>query len=81
MTELRTPWPKSAACFCEVATVTEEGVKLWTMQSGFAQTYEFRAEDSACCAEFHPAHNHVLAVGFQSGFIRVFDVDKCAERF
>jgi len=62
--------------FQEVVTASRDGMlKVWSLSS-MTQTYEFAvAEDIPLVVAFHPAGRHLIAVGFQSGSMRVFDVD------
>lgn len=59
----------------ELATIAQDGtIKVWKLETG-KQAHEFVVtEDRATAVEFHPTA-HTLAVGFQSGALRVFDID------
>jgi len=62
--------------FQELATVSIDGtVKIWSLES-MAQTHEFCiAKDTPRVVEFHPSDKHLVAVGFESGTLRIFDID------
>jgi len=62
--------------FLELATVSDDGtLKVWSLAT-MTQTHEFSIEDDKpMCLEFHPGPRHLVAVGFKSGTLRLFDVD------
>jgi len=60
----------------EVVTSSHDGtLKVWSLTT-MSQTYEFTIpEDVPLAVAFHPVGRHLIAVGFRSGCMRVFDVD------
>eukprot|EP00930_Biecheleria_cincta_P048383 TRINITY_DN33708_c0_g1_i1.p1 TRINITY_DN33708_c0_g1~~TRINITY_DN33708_c0_g1_i1.p1 ORF type:complete len:1428 (+),score=197.79 TRINITY_DN33708_c0_g1_i1:369-4286(+) len=62
--------------FSELATVCCDGMlKVWALPS-MSQTYEFTvSEDQPQAVAFHPGDRHLIAVGFVSGTVRIFDAD------
>lgn len=62
--------------FEELVTICQDGtVKIWSLAT-MKQTYEFAVEDDVpTVCEFHPGNKHLVAVGFESGALRIFDVD------
>lgn len=58
----------------ESLSVGEDGtIRLWDNMSG-TQKFEFNSpEDQPLCGSYHPTE-HVIACGFRSGAIRLFDV-------
>jgi hypothetical protein len=60
----------------EVATVgCDRTIRIWDVVSG-QQKFEFTStNDQPLCSAFHPLGLHVVACGFESGSLRVFDVD------
>jgi WD40 repeat protein len=76
------PSPERMHC----ATASFDGsVRIWDASSG-KQAHEFRVlEDTPSCLYYAPyrdvgarEHRHHLAVGFSSGFVRIFDVPSAA---
>ena len=57
-----------------MATVSEDkSIKIWEGAS-LNQLYDFRAPgESPCVVQFHPV-KELLACGFESGCVRVFDI-------
>eukprot|EP00931_Biecheleriopsis_adriatica_P023996 TRINITY_DN15043_c0_g1_i2.p1 TRINITY_DN15043_c0_g1~~TRINITY_DN15043_c0_g1_i2.p1 ORF type:complete len:1968 (+),score=448.09 TRINITY_DN15043_c0_g1_i2:92-5995(+) len=62
--------------FKELATVCCDGtLKVWSLPS-MLQTHEFAIpDDQPQAVAFHPGQRHLIAVGFESGTLRIFDVD------
>lgn len=62
--------------FQEVVTAAQDGtLKVWSLAS-MTQTHEFSVADEVpSVVAFHPAGRHLIAVGFRSGCLRIFDVD------
>ncbi|XP_061849594.1 WD repeat-containing protein 90 isoform X2 [Colius striatus] len=58
----------------QMATVSRDNsVRVWDLSS-MQQLYDFTAADeSPCAVAFHPAQ-HLLACGFDSGTVRIFDL-------
>ena len=55
------------------ASNADRTIRVWDRLTG-AQRYEFASPDDGCsCLSYHPLA-HVLAAGFESGVLRVFDV-------
>mmetsp|Transcript_155312 Transcript_155312/g.289735 ORF Transcript_155312/g.289735 Transcript_155312/m.289735 type:complete len:986 (+) Transcript_155312:42-2999(+) len=65
--------------FNEVVTASQDGtLKVWSLTS-MTQTHEFAiGDDVPLVVAFHPAGRHLIAVGFRSGSMRIFDVDGLA---
>eukprot|EP00051_Salpingoeca_urceolata_P017149 m.231562 g.231562 ORF g.231562 m.231562 type:complete len:1844 (-) comp18876_c0_seq6:786-6317(-) len=59
----------------QFATVSQdETIRVWNRDT-HVQLYEFRAPgDQGCCAAYPPTAEFLLAVGFASGTVRVFDI-------
>jgi WD40 repeat protein len=58
-----------------VSLGTDKTIRLWDVMSG-QQRFEFTStNDQPRCAAFDPRGIHILACGFESGFLRIFDVD------
>eukprot|EP00441_Pelagodinium_beii_P032413 CAMPEP_0197643076 /NCGR_PEP_ID=MMETSP1338-20131121/16530_1 /TAXON_ID=43686 ORGANISM="Pelagodinium beii, Strain RCC1491" /NCGR_SAMPLE_ID=MMETSP1338 /ASSEMBLY_ACC=CAM_ASM_000754 /LENGTH=1835 /DNA_ID=CAMNT_0043216291 /DNA_START=42 /DNA_END=5549 /DNA_ORIENTATION=- len=62
--------------FKELATVCCDGtLKVWSVPS-LSLTYEFSIEeDEPKAVAFHPGSRHLIACGYQSGTLRIFDAD------
>ncbi|CAD7955258.1 unnamed protein product, partial [Amoebophrya sp. A25] len=59
----------------ELVTVTKDGfIKIWNLNTMRQHTEFFSGTDSPCCVGCHPK-KHLIAVGFESGTLRLFDVD------
>lgn len=59
----------------ELVTVTEDGyIKIWNLNTLKQHTEFFSGNDPPRCVASHPKR-HLVAVGYRSGFVRVFDVD------
>eukprot|EP00392_Amoebophrya_sp_AT5.2_P009899 g9930.t1 len=59
----------------ELVTVTEDGfIKIWSINTMRQHTEFFSGNDAPCCVGCHPKR-HLIAVGFRSGTLRLFDVD------
>ena len=55
-------------------------IRLWDATTG-QQKFEFDSpQDTPLCGAYHPVE-HVLAVGFSSGAVRIFDVQTTSTRF
>ena len=59
----------------EFATVGKDNtVRIWDAVSG-NQVIEFTSEkDQPTCSVYHPSSDRFIACGYQSGYLRVFDV-------
>ena len=58
-------------------TGLDQSVRVWQVQNG-NQTHDFRvAEDSPTAVDIHPVAQ-LVAVGYQSGAMRVFSLDTSA---
>lgn len=60
----------------ELATVSKDGtLKVWSLPT-MNQTHEFQiADDEPTAISFHLGKQHLIAVAFVSGTVRIFDVD------
>lgn len=65
----------------ETMTVSADGtIRLWDTLSGM-QKFEFNSpEDKPCCGAYHPTL-HIIACGFASGAVRIFDVQTTSTLF
>lgn len=68
------PTPLRLPASTEVVTAALDGtIRVWNNTSA-EQLFEFSAPRESCrCVVFHP-NAHVIACGFDNGFVRVFDV-------
>ena len=65
----------SSSTFAEFVTASNDtSIRVWSVHTG-AQLFEFRVpSEVALCVDYHPARR-VIAVGFDSGCVRVFDIE------
>ncbi|CAD7966740.1 unnamed protein product [Amoebophrya sp. A120] len=61
--------------FEEICTVTEDGfIKIWNLNTMRQHTEFFSGNDTPLAVNCHPK-KHLIAVGFATGTLRLFDID------
>lgn len=54
----------------------DKTIRLWECSGAFDQIYEFSSpNDQALCVAAHPTEQ-LFACGFESGIVRIFDIEK-----